>query len=314
MLFFVELINAGSLIEAGEALGISKSTGSRWLCDLEAEFGVTLYQRNNRHQRLTEAGSFLYGKLSEFKSDITLLATELSQYSTKVMGKVRICCAPTPYYSDAVILPLVDAFMKLNPLVDVQLLITPNCMELSQEYDFVLTTTTTPSFKFNKQLEDGLIQTNLLIKNNVTVASPKYIKKYGEPLVPSALVEHKCLCSSVHSSAEWVYRDAGKLLPAKFGKIIELSDMHMLLLASINSMGIGYLPEFILQPHLKNGDLVPVLQEYETTDWCLDLLHKEPQFMTPCVKEFKNFFLERHEEMVNSLGEVKNAILFSEIC
>jgi DNA-binding transcriptional LysR family regulator len=305
MLFFVELINAGSLIEAGEALGISKSTGSRWLCDLEAEFGVTLYQRNNRHQRLTEAGSFLYGKLSELKSDITLLATELSQYSTIIMGKVKICCAPTPYYPDFVMLPLIDAFMKLNPLVDVQLFITPNCMELTQEYDLIFTTTTTPSLRSNKHTEEGLIYNNLITQKTITVASPDYIRKYGEPLVPSALVEHKCLCSSVQSNLEWVYRDSGKLVPAKLGKVIELSDMNMLLMASVNSMGIGYLPEFVLHTHIQKGNLIPVLKEYETTDWCIDLYHRTPQLMTPCVKEFINFFLERHDEMADSVSDMR---------
>ncbi|WED24923.1 LysR family transcriptional regulator [Vibrio sp. JC009] len=309
MLFFLELINAGSITNASEALGVSKSTGSRWLSDLETELGLTLYQRNNPKQRLTEAGAFLYDKLSSVNADISFIVNELGQFNSEVIGRIKVCCGPTPFYVEDVVLALINDFIQQNSQVDIQLLVTPRAVDHHQESDFVISAISGSAAE--KEPDLRLVCKNLLKQKFVTVASPEYIKEHGEPLVPGDLVEHRCLYSKTFpDNNEWIYKDSGQIIPTKIEKTLELSDAKMQLSAALGSMGISYLPEYILYPYLKSGRLVKLLEEYETDDWFLNIYYHPRQFMTHCVKEFKTFFLEHHEETVAQFKQRRTKHVF----
>lgn len=298
MLFFIELINAGSITKAAETMGISTSTGSRWLNDLEEELGIALYQRNNPNERLTEAGSFLYSKFSEIADDIHLMINELTGFTTETRGNIKVCC--TPIYAEDVVLPIIGEFIEANPMVNVQLTLTPRGMDYYKDHDFVISAIA--GYASNKDSELLLVRRNLLTQKFVTVASPEYIKKYGEPLVPQDLNNHRCLYSkALQTQNQWVYKQNGESIPIRVSKTIEVSDAKMMLRAALDSIGITFLPEFIVHKHIHNGELVELLDEYETDDWYLNIYYLPQRFMTHCVKSFKDFFLSNHREKVNKI-------------
>ena len=296
MLFFIELINAGSITKAAETLSISTSTGSRWLSDLEEELGINLYQRNNPSERLTEAGSFLYSKFSEITDDIHLMINELTGFTTETRGNIKVCC--TPIYAEKVVLPIIGEFVDANPLVNIQLTMTPRGMDYYKDHDFIISAVA--GYAANKDSELLLVRRNLLTQKFVTVASPDYIRKNGEPLVPQDLVNHRCLYSkALQNQNQWVYKQNGEAVPVRIVKTIEVSDAKMMLSAALNSTGITYLPEFIVLKYIQNGELISLLDEYETDDWFLNVYYLPQRFMTHCVKSFKDFFLANHREKVN---------------
>ena len=312
MLFFLELINAGSITNAAEALGVAKSTGSRWLSELETELGMTLYQRNNPNQRLTEAGELLYNKLLDVNANISLIIKELSQFATHTVGKVKVCCPPITFHTDEVVLTLINGFILKNPLVDIQLLVTPRVIDQCQEHDLVISTVV--GSKEHPDIGLPLMHSNLLTDKFVTVASPDYLKEFGEPLVPADLAVHRCLYSkSLVDQNEWLYKKAGKEVSAKLAKKLELSDVNMQLTAAVNSMGISYLPEFIVQPFISQGALVTLLDEYETDDWNLNIYYKAQKYMTHCANELKEYFIENHGlVMDNFMDEREKRFSYSE--
>jgi len=296
MLFFIELIDAGSITKAAEVLGVSTSTGSRWLNDLEVELGISLYQRNNPNERLTEAGSFLYNKFSEITSDIHMMINELTQFTTETRGNIKVCC--TPLYTENVVLPIISEFVDTNPLVNVQLTVTPRGMDYYKDHDFIISAVSGTAS--NKDADLLLVRRNLLSQNFVTVASPEYIKKHGEPLVPGDLVNHRCLYSkALQNQNEWVYKKNGEFFPIKIVKSIEVSDGKLMVAAALHSTGITYVPKFIVEKYLNNGTLVSLLNEYETDDWLLNIYYLPQRFMTHCIKSFKDFFLYNHREKIN---------------
>ncbi|WED25825.1 LysR family transcriptional regulator [Vibrio sp. DW001] len=296
MLFFIELINAGSITKAAETMSISTSTGSRWLSDLEDELGIALYQRNNPNERLTEAGSFLYSKFSEITDDIHLMINELTGFTTETRGNIKVCC--TPIYAEKVVMPIIGDFVDSNPLVNIQLTMTPRGMDYYKDHDFIISAVS--GYASNKDSELLLVRRNLLTQKFITVASPDYIRKYGEPLVPQDLVNHRCLYSkALQNQNQWIFKQNGETIPIRIVKSIEVSDAQMMLSAALHSTGITYLPEFIVQKYIRDGSLVSLLDEYETDDWFLNIYYLPQRFMTHCVKSFKDFFLSNHREKVN---------------
>jgi DNA-binding transcriptional LysR family regulator len=302
MLFFIELINAGSITKAAETLNVSTSTGSRWLNDLEQELGLSIYQRNNPNERLTEAGLFLYNKFSEITGEIHLMINELTQFTKETRGNIRVCC--TPIYAENVVLPIVGEFLEENQLVNIQMMVTPRAMDYYKDHDFIISAISGSAA--NKDAELLLVRRNLLSQKFVTVASPEYVRKHGEPLVPSDLINHRCLYSkALQNQNEWLYKKGGDVMPIKIMKYIELSDGKMMVAGALNSIGITYVPEFIVSKYIQDGSLIALLDEYETDDWFLNVYYLPQRFMTHCIKSFKDFFLEHHREKTNQFTNAK---------
>ncbi|MFV0448316.1 MAG: LysR family transcriptional regulator [Vibrio sp.] len=298
MLFFIELITSGSITKASESMGISTSTGSRWLSDLEEDLGIALYQRNNPNERLTEAGAFLYSKFSEIAGDIHLMINELTGFSTETRGNIKICC--TPMYAEDVMLPIIGEFLEANPMVNIQLMLSPTGLEHYKDHDFVISAVA--GYAANKDSELLLVRRNLLTQKFVTVACPKYINKNGEPLVPQDLSHHRCLYSkALQTQNQWVYKKDGESIPIRISKTIEVSDAKMMLKGALDSIGITYLPEFFVKSYIQDGTLITLLDEYETDDWHLNIYYLPQKFMTHCIRSFKDFFLLNHQIKVNQI-------------
>ncbi|WP_242010315.1 LysR family transcriptional regulator [Acetobacter conturbans] len=63
--YFRIVVEAGSLGRAARCLGVSPSTLSRAIDNLEDELGVTLLERNKRGVRLTCSGRVIFSKIRD---------------------------------------------------------------------------------------------------------------------------------------------------------------------------------------------------------------------------------------------------------
>lgn len=293
MIYYIELIKSGSMSKASENLSVSTSTGSRWLSDLEQELNVQLYNRNDKNNRMTEAGSHLYESFDEVYSSIQILKSELSNFSTEHKGNVRICC--TPVYADKVIVPIVSEYLDESPLINIKLTISPRGLEKHKDNDFIISAISGSAI--SKEDDLNLVRRNLLSERFILVASPKFIARYGEPLRPDELTNFRCLYSKSLSNGNiWNFHKSNEDFKVKLKKSIELSDANMIKNASVNSTGISYLPEFLVKRSIRDGELVPLLTEYETDQWYLNLYYPPQRFMSASVSSFKDAILNKHRE------------------
>ncbi len=67
-------------------MGISISSGSRWLSDLEKEIGCPLYRRNNKAMPLTDAGDYLYRNFCLIGEKVSQLKNELTHFFHPASG------------------------------------------------------------------------------------------------------------------------------------------------------------------------------------------------------------------------------------
>ncbi len=224
------------------------------------------------------------------------MINELTGFTKESRGNIRVCC--TPLYAEKVVMPIISEFVDDNPLVNIQLTMTPRGMDYYKDHDFIISAVAGSAA--NKDSELSLVRRNLMSQKFVTVASPEYIRKNGEPLIPQELVNHRCLYSkALQNQNQWVYRRDGEQVPVRIIKSIEVSDAKMMLSAALHSTGITYLPEFIVHKYINDGRLVPLLSEYETDDWYLYIYYLPQRFMTHSIKSFKDFFLANHREKLN---------------
>ncbi len=295
MIFYTVLVEVGSMTRASEIMDISTSTGSRWLADLETNLGVPLYRRNDKINRVTEAGDHLYQTFKKINSEIQVLQNDLTQFTIEKRGTVRICSSPV--YAENVILPLVSEFVRDNPKVNIQMTVSPRGLEQHKNNDFIITSIA--GYAASKDDDLNLVRRSLLSERFKVVASPEFIRHNAEPLVPEDLTNLRCIYSkALCAKNNWVFKKGNEARIITVNKTIELSDGKMITTAALNGAGIAYLPEILVKKHLRSGDLVELLTEYETDDWFLNLYYPPQRFMTSTVIAFKDFLLSKHKEKV----------------
>ncbi|GAA0351219.1 LysR family transcriptional regulator [Alkalibacterium iburiense] len=87
---FMVVASEGNISRAAKSLGLSQSTLSRQVMDLEEELGVTLFIRGNRQVTLTEEGTYLLSKAQEIISLSDKTQSDLRNLGSLVNGEIYI--------------------------------------------------------------------------------------------------------------------------------------------------------------------------------------------------------------------------------
>ena len=116
--YVLELAVSGSLPKASERLGVSRSTITRRLRDLEAESGTTIFTRNRHRYVPTEAGAALIDDLQALDAKVKRMERKLLFGKKDSRGKLKIA------FSDPVLtipfMRMLAVFCERFPNIDLE--------------------------------------------------------------------------------------------------------------------------------------------------------------------------------------------------
>jgi DNA-binding transcriptional LysR family regulator len=84
------VVQAGSFMRAGEALGLTQSAVSRAVARLERRVGARIFHRSARAISLTDEGQRFYASVAPHLAAIEEAAIEAGGASTHVRGRLRV--------------------------------------------------------------------------------------------------------------------------------------------------------------------------------------------------------------------------------
>jgi DNA-binding transcriptional LysR family regulator len=87
---FALVVRAGSISKGASLAHLAVGAASRRISDLEAAVGTALLERHSRGVMLTAAGQALHRHTQRILSDVDLLAADLSDYASGIVGVVRL--------------------------------------------------------------------------------------------------------------------------------------------------------------------------------------------------------------------------------
>jgi DNA-binding transcriptional LysR family regulator len=90
---FAAVVEAGSFVRAAERLGISTSTLSRQIAELEQHLGVRLLHRTTRKLSLTESGQAFYERAVQVLADLEEAEALASSSAAAPRGRLRLTCS-----------------------------------------------------------------------------------------------------------------------------------------------------------------------------------------------------------------------------
>lgn len=277
-LFFVTVANAGSFTEASRRLGVSKSTISEKVAELEAELDVTLMMRTTRTLKLTEAGAAFLRKAETAINTLRIAQEEASESRRTPSGTLRIT-APANTVSH-VIMKAVIEYRRKFPQVKIELDFSDRRLDLISE-------------GFDIAFRPGLLPDSTLMAKHVgrarriLVAAPSYLEAEPPLQHPKDLRSHSCL-TFIFSSVETTWK-----LRTKQGASASINLTDSLSSNSLSALkelvllgaGIALLPNSTCKTELEQKKFVRVLPLWSTVEWPVQLVYPPQRHASAKVRE-----------------------------
>ncbi|MCW8348301.1 MULTISPECIES: LysR family transcriptional regulator [Vibrio] len=288
MAFFIYVVRTGSISAAARKLNISVSAGSRWLQELEQKFGLPLYRRNNRLLKPTPAGQKLFDDFSIIVDRSEAVVRSMQDYQQYDKGHIDIIC--TPVFANHFLMEKISQYLTSNPNVTFNLNITPWALDHAADSD--ITISANASYQGYRERDLHLVRREIMQSPFVVVASPDYLTKHMTPAAPCELTNHQCLfATTLTGSNDWVFHQNNECQIVKVPKSLEVNDSDLLLQATLNGAGIAYLPLFLVDDYIKRGEIIPILEDFDTSVWSLNVYYQPPATASAVAIHFKEFLL-----------------------
>jgi DNA-binding transcriptional LysR family regulator len=258
LLAFLAVARERSFTRAAAQLGLSQSTLSHTIRELEERLGVRLLTRTTRSVSPTEAGERLLRNVGPRFEEIEAELDALSDLRDRPAGTIRITVGDHPYKT--VLWPKLTRLLRDYPDIKVDIVIDNTLTDIAAErFD--------AGVRLGEQVATDMIAVRIGPDVSFAVVGAKsYFAKRPPPMTPQELTSHTCvnLRLPTHGGV-WAWdfeRDGAELKVRVEGQII-LNSIFQVLDAALDGFGLAYVPEDLAQPHLKNGRLLRVLDE-----WC----------------------------------------------
>jgi DNA-binding transcriptional LysR family regulator len=289
--FFVALATNGSLSGAARELGITPAAVSKRLSQMEARLGVPLVNRTTRRMSLTPDGELLLEHGRRILGEIADLDQMLSASKGQPKGQLRVNA--TLGFGRLHIAPAISQYVLRYPEVDVQLQLSVKPPPLTEDqFDVCI--------RFGEPGDTRVIAKKLAHNRRLLCASPKYIATHGEPLIPSELVRHNCICIRQGDEAYGTWRlykdrgdDAGELVKVRGN--LTTNDGEIAVNWALDGHGILMRAEWDVERYLESGRLAQVLPQYRTPDADIYAVYPQHQHQSARVRTLVAFLTQAFE-------------------
>ena len=288
--FFVALVNAGSLSAAARDQGISAAAVSRHLAQMEARLGIALINRTTRRMSLTPEGEVYLDYARKIQGGIDELEDRLWGATVAPQGLLRVNA--TLGFGRSHIAPLISAFCRQYPRVDVQLQLSVNPPASTDDACDVC-------FRFGNPPDSRAIARFIAPNRRLVVASPAYLQKHGEPAAPDDLTRHNCIGIRQGDEAYGLWRFASQQGKGKNRSEVTQSvkvrgnlttnDGGIAVNWALDGHGILLRAEWDVQKYLQSGQLVQVLSGYSSPDADIYAVYAERHRTSVRVKALTDF-------------------------
>lgn len=255
---FVVVAKERSFTKAAAQLGVSQSALSHTIRDLEARLGIRLLTRTTRSVSPTEAGERLLHTLEPRLQEIETELLALGDLSKKPSGTVRITAMD--YATDTILLPKLSKLLREYPDVKVEIVTDYGLTNIvAERYD--------AGVRAGEQVAKDMIAVRIAPDMRMAVVgSPSYFKSRPEPRKPQDLVEHNCINLRLPTHGglyAWEFEKGSREVRVRVEGQLTFNGSPQILNAALAGLGLGYVPEGLIEAHVAKGRLVRVLE-----DWC----------------------------------------------
>lgn len=258
LLAFLAVARERSFTKAAAKLGVSQSALSHTMRELEARLGVRLLTRTTRSVSPTEAGERLLRTVGPRFEEIEAEIAAVSELREKPAGTIRITA--TEYATNAVLVPKLAKLLQEYPDIKVEIISDYGLTDIvAQRFD--------AGVRDGEQVAKDMIAVRIGPDARMAVVgTPSYFRNRSEPKKPQELIEHNCINLRLPTHGglyAWEFEKAGHELRVRVDGQLIFNTTSQMLNAALAGLGLTYVPEGLVRPHINKGRLKRVLE-----DWC----------------------------------------------
>lgn len=250
---FIKVVEAGSF-SAVARHSSSVSSVARQVKSLEDDLGVRLLNRSTRSLSLTEPGKVFYQRARSISTDLNSAVSEARSFQEVVKGTLRVALRVS--IGTTVVIPALPSFLEEHPGLDLEIILTDERVDLiANNIDVAIWMGDLP--------DSGLVARLLNTSKRIICGSPAYLERYGMPSTPEALHHHNCLLYTERSYAtKWRFAKDDEYVDIDVQGTVRSESTIALLSAALADIGLILVNNWMAEPLISQGRLVPVLLDY----------------------------------------------------
>lgn len=283
----VEILDAGNLSQAARNLKMTRANVSYHLTQLERSVGAQLVRRTTRSVVPTEVGLRLYQHGLAIQNELRAARETIQTLGQSLQGRVRLS-VPSGY-GQMVMSPWLIDFKRLYPDIVLDVLFENRVEDLMRDdIDIAIRVIPEPP--------QTLVARELGPVRYVVCAAPSYVAAHGlptqlaqlhtVPLVTSAVIGRQLRVSAYLGER----RDEITLEPTLISE-----HFPFLRQAILAGLGVGLVPDYVVQDVVQTGEVVTTLDEYRLSIFGTQMfmLYMPNRYQTRAARTFIDFILKR---------------------
>jgi DNA-binding transcriptional LysR family regulator len=278
---FLRVYDARSFSVVARDLGVSQPTISKRIAEVEAHFGVQLFTRSTRQIHPTADAVRLYDHARHIADQIELAEASVGRRSEQPGGLLRIT-VPS-FFGRAHIIPRLPRYYALNDKVRIDIRMTDQIVDLVAagiDLGIRVGEVTTPT----------LVARRIGSARQVLVASPDYLRRFGEPRIPEELTRHACIVYSGFKGPDRL------VFESEFGRrvvrvtgVLHLDSADGMRDAALAGIGVTVIPAWDINQVIAEGRLKVLLPDYPAASMPINIIYPETKWLAPRARSFIDF-------------------------
>ncbi len=205
---------------------------------------------------LTDIGHRYYLQCRAILDQLDEAEKNVTNLHLSPQGQLKIS-APIAF-GESHIAPLINDFCLLYPKLNIELWLTNQMVDLTEEkVDLAI--------RLGPLSDSTMMVKKLGQRTQYLCASPAYLQHNPEPLTLNDLKQHNCLLGTLDY---WRFNHRKLSVSGS----LKCNNGYGLLDAALKGIGIVQLPDYYVQTYLQSGQLISLLESYQTKDdgiWAL---------------------------------------------
>ncbi len=283
---FIKVVESGGFARAAEKLDMSTSAVSRQVAELEARLGARLLYRTTRRISLTEAGQAFFEKSLQLMADLEEAEAIATLATAKPRGTLKLTCSIN--FGMRHLAPAIGAFQCQYPDVLFDVALSDRFVDLVEEgMDLAI--------RIGDLGNPNLVAKRIGDMHLITCASPVYLKRHGTPKHPDDLARHNCLVYEYSPvKGQWRFTDkAANEYRIKIAGSVHANNGDMLAAIAAEGVGIALEPDFIVDPLIEAGRLIPILKDFRAPTAGIFAVYPSRRHLSAKVRVFVDFLAAR---------------------
>ncbi len=291
MRVFVRVAELGSLSAASADLGQARGAASAIVSELEKHYGVQLLERTTRRLRLTEEGVLYLDRARAILADIAKLEDEVGAAERAPRGLLRVQIPPG--LTRLVVAPGLARFSDAYPEITLQILSRNALPDFAiDRIDAAVVVGELPELDIIARSVGGIPL--------VTVAAPAYLDRFGTPVTPGDLADHRCvaiLSTTSGRAVPWRFCIGGRDEKVTVSGPMAFEAAEAAVAVAIRGAGILQLAHYLVFQDITEGRLVPILKSYRPSPEKVHIVHSRHRLKPRKLRLFEEFLMDQNRRM-----------------